>query len=190
MEGTEDISENIDLDTDTTEFDTVALIGDTPVLYVDGDVEIMKSVATTNYDFLTSARDIFSGVIRNEDRNRLLKGEFNGLHYVAWRDNSNYYLAYGPGLELSNSGNVFTADTVTYITYTYSYNSTRNYSVSTDTNFRLSVGNSVVCSDLGQYPNLDDGRDVIEQAEFIALMLCAGVFFITTLFRSIGKRAR
>lgn len=165
-----------------------ALIDDTPVLYVDGAVSLMSAQATSGYDFITSAQSIFAGVIKNVDRQRLLERKFNGVHYVAWRDSSSYYLAYSPDLDFNDSRRVFTAPTVTLISYTYTYNSSRNYTVQTDSNFSLTAGNTVVCSDLGAYPSLDDGRNIYEQATTVAFCLCAGLYIITTLFRSICRR--
>ena len=78
---------------------------DEPVAYeIVGDTVAPLTASSPQRDFLTNASQIFGGVIKNVDRQELLKGNFKGVNYVAWRDDDYYYLVYSPDLVINDSG--------------------------------------------------------------------------------------
>lgn len=158
---------------------------DAPVTYeIVGDVVSPMSVSTPQNDFLTNAAQIFGGVIKNADRQLLKNGILRGVNYVAWRDDYSYYLAFSPDLIIDDSGSVFSAPYVTLISW-YSYSGNRAYAYGDDSDFRLDVGSRVVCSNLGPYPCLDDGRGVyglVQTGFFVLAGACCLVGLLFKLF--------
>ena len=158
---------------------------DAPVAYeIVGDTVSPMSANAPQNDFLTSASQIFGGVIKNVDRQELLNGNFKGVNYVAWRDDYHYYLAYSPDLVINGSGTVFSAPSVTLVSW-YSYSGDRAYSVGTDSSFSLNARSRVVCSNLGVYPCLDDGRGVtgfVQTGFFVLAGACCLVGLLFKLF--------
>lgn len=160
-------------------------VPDAPVAYeIVGDTVAPLTASTPQDDILTNAMQIFGGVIKNVDRQELLNGNFKGVNYVAWRDDYNYYLAYSPDLVVNGSGTVFSSPSVTLVSW-YSHSGNRAYSVGTDSSFSLNAHSRVVCSNLGVYPCLDDGRGVtgFVQTGFFALAgACCLVGLLFKLF--------
>lgn len=158
---------------------------DAPAVYeIVGDTVAPLTASSPQRDFITNATQIFGGVIRNVDRQELMKGNFRGVNYVAWRDDDYYYLAYSPDLVINGSGTVFSAPSVTLVSW-YTYSGDRAYSVGTDSSFTLNARTRVVCSNLGVYPCLDDGRGVtgFVQTGFYALVgACCLVGLLFKLF--------
>lgn len=82
-----------------------------------------------------------------------------GSHYVAWRDNSNYYsdsyFAYG---DLSESNGHFSGDVRVLRYYRPSSGSDYVLSWSNDGSFELDASNGFAYSDLGEFPALNGGE--------------------------------
>lgn len=158
---------------------------DEPVAYeIVGDTVAPLTASSPQRDFLTNASQIFGGVIKNVDRQELLKGNFKGVNYVAWRDDDYYYLAYSPDIVVDGSGTVFTSPSVTLVSWR-TYSGDRVYSVGTDSNFYLNARSRVVCSNLGVYPCLDDGRGVtgfVQTGFFVLAGACCLVGLLFKLF--------
>lgn len=158
---------------------------DAPVAYeIVGDTVSPLSASSPQNDFMTSASQIFGGVIKNVDRQELLKGNFEGVNYVAWRDDYHYNLAYSPDLVINDSGTVFSSPSVTLVSW-YSYSGDRAYTVGTDSNFSLNAHSRVVCSNLGVYPCLDDGRGAygfVQTGFFVLAGACCLVGLLFKLF--------
>ena len=158
---------------------------DAPVTYeIVGDLIAPFSASSPQNDFMTNASQIFGGVIKNVDRQELLKGNFKGVNYVAWRDDYSYYLAYSPDLVVNGSGTVFTAPSVTLVSW-HTYSGDRAYTVGTDRSFSLNAHSRVVCSNLGVYPCLDDGRGVtgfVQTGFFVLAGACCLVGLLFKLF--------
>ena len=156
---------------------------DAPVAYeIVGDTVAPLTASTPQYDFLTNATQIFGGVIRNVDRQELLKGNFKGVNYVAWRDDYHYYLAYSPDLVVNGSGTVFSAPSVTLVSW-YTYSGDRAYTIGTDSRFSLNARSRVVCSNLGVYPCLDDGRGVTGFVQTGFIVLAGACCLVGLLFK-------
>lgn len=82
-----------------------------------------------------------------------------GSHYVAWRDDSDYYsdsyFAYG---DLTESNGQFSGDVRILRYYRQSSNSDYRLSWSHDSNFELDASNGFAYSDLGEFPALNGGE--------------------------------
>ena len=82
-----------------------------------------------------------------------------GSHYVAWRDNSDYYsdsyFAYG---DLSESNGQFSGDVRVLRYYRPSSGSDYVLSWSNDSSFDLDASNGFAYSDLGEFPALNGGE--------------------------------
>ena len=82
-----------------------------------------------------------------------------GSHYVAWRDNSDYYsdsyFAYG---DLSESNGQFSGDVRVLRYYCPSSGSDYVLSWSNDSSFELDASNGFAYSDLGEFPALNGGE--------------------------------
>lgn len=82
-----------------------------------------------------------------------------GSHYVAWRDNSDYYsdsyFAYG---DLSESNGQFSGDVRVLRYYRPSSGSDYVLSWSNDSSFELDASNGFAYSDLGEFPALNGGE--------------------------------
>ena len=160
---------------------------DAPVVYeIVGDTVSPLTASSPQNDFLTSASQIFGGVIKNVDRQELLKGNFKGVNYVAWRDDYHYYLAYSPDLVVDGSGSVFSSPSVTLVSW-YSYSGDRAYSVGTDSSFSLNAHSRVVCSNLGVYPCLDDGRGAYGFVQTGFLVLAGACCLVGLLFKLFSR---
>ena len=136
---------------------------------------------TPSYGVGTSYNSLFSGVV---------SGLPYGVHYVYYRDGRyDWCLAYSGDLALS--GSVFTAPSVTMVTYNTDtdYQDQPSYSVSTESDFRLSAGDYLVYSDLGSYPDLYS-REGDFYAQLISFILCSfGLFYLFLRLRNaVGRR--
>lgn len=130
-----------------------------------------------SYGVGTSYTAIFAGVAR--------KLPF-GVNYVYWREGPyEYCFAYGADLDFS--GTTFRADYVDVITYNTnsSYNEQATFTVSSEYGFSLSAGNYLVWSNLGHYPTLEDGRDIIAETTLFVLV-GFGIFYF--IIRIVWRR--
>lgn len=124
------------------------------------------------------------------------KGIFEGLaykvpfgqHYVYWRDSQYAYnFAFG---DISFENGVFYGnDTITicsYETTSSGYNTRYIWDSWSDPNFTLSVGDSLVYSDLGNFPDLINRREV----QYIAIVSYSVIaIIIWSLFSNLRKAA-
>lgn len=122
-------------------------------------------------DILQSADDIALLADYGSTGDSLLSGSFLtycqglasrmpwGSHYVAWRDNSDYYsdsyFAYG---DLSESNGQFSGDVRVLRYYRPSSGSDYVLSWSNDSSFELDASNGFAYSDLGEFPALNGGE--------------------------------
>lgn len=144
-------------------------------------VAVPYASITPSYGVGTSYNSLFSGVV---------SGLPYGVHYVYYRDGRyDWCLAYSGDLVLS--GGVFTAPSVTMVTYNTDtdYRDQPSYSVSTESDFRLSAGDYLVYSDLGSYPDLYS-REGDFYAQLISFILCSfGLFYLFLRLRNaVGRR--
>lgn len=144
-------------------------------------VAVPYASITPSYGVGTSYNSLFSGVV---------SGLPYGVHYVYYRDGRyDWCLAYSSELVLS--GSVFTAPSVTLVTYNTdtNYQDQPSYSVSTESDFRLSAGDYLVYSDLGSYPDLYS-REGDFYAQLISFILCSfGLFYLFLRLRNaVGRR--
>lgn len=125
---------------------------------------------TLSSTYITYFRDIVSGIAPNKK-------------YVAYRSGQySYTLAVG---DLSISGtNVSSTDTVTLYVYETSsgYNSSYTYNVSTVTDFSLNVGNYIVYSNLGNFPQLEERGVTYEYATLYIICIVGLCMFIRSIF--------
>ena len=111
-----------------------------------------------------------------------------GSHYVAWRDNSDYYsdsyFAYG---DLSESNGQFSGDVRVLRYYRPSSGSDYVLSWSNDSSFELDASNGFAYSDLGEFPALNGG-----ETNEKALVWLVGLGIVLQLVFSIllGRYAR
>lgn len=130
------------------------------------------SVGTTNIN-------LFSGVVHKLPY---------GVHYVYWRESQYVYtIAYGRALELS--GSVFKGSDITLVSYnTYTGGSSQStWTRSMQGSFTLSVGNYLVWSDLGDYPQLVERRTG-DYAQTCCVILCS--FALYYLFHHLWADIR
>lgn len=144
-------------------------------------VAVPYASITPSYGVGTSYNSLFSGVV---------SGLPYGVHYVYYRDGRyDWCLAYSSELVLS--GSVFTAPSVTLVTYNTdtNYRDQPTYAVSTESDFRLSAGDYLVYSDLGSYPDLYS-RVGDFYAQLISFILCSfGLFYLFLRLRNaVGRR--
>ena len=144
-------------------------------------VAVPYASITPSYGVGTSYNSLFSGVV---------SGLPYGVHYVYYRDGRyDWCLAYSSELVLS--GSVFTAPSVTLVTYNTdaNYQDQPTYAVSTESDFRLSAGDYLVYSDLGSYPDLYS-REGDFYAQLISFILCSfGLFYLFLRLRNaVGRR--
>ena len=144
-------------------------------------VAVPYASITPSYGVGTSYNSLFSGVV---------SGLPYGVHYVYYRDGRyDWCLAYSSELVLS--GSVFTAPSVTLVTYSTdtNYQDQPTYAVSTESDFRLSAGDYLVYSDLGSYPDLYS-REGDFYAQLISFILCSfGLFYLFLRLRNaVGRR--
>ena len=107
--------------------------------------------------------------------------KLGNVHYVLFRSGQyTYRMVYADDMELRSG--VFTADNASYV----AYNSRDSYwSTGQEGSFRLSAGNYIVYSDLGEYPSLDSVGIYLWVLIFIA-----SVFFLFTIYRSMFSAGR
>lgn len=169
------ITEYVGIEIDSNDdqlFDLETSVSDLQVQVNDLEeqIELLSAYdATGDYNLGTTNVAIFEGLVA--------KVPF-GDHYVYWRDGQySYKFAYG---DLSLQGSTFSGNgnitIVSYDTSGSSYNSYYTYSVSSDSNFRLSASNRLVYSDLGSYPGLGE-REVIQHGAITAYTLLCGMLF-------------
>lgn len=100
----------------------------------------------------------------------VVAGKMPGDSYVFFRGGQyNYTLIVSDNLK--HEGGRFVADTVTRYTWTVNsgYNTVPTYEVSTDISFSLSAGSTMVYSNLGDYPSLEDGGVIYGQITALLL---------------------
>lgn len=149
------------------------------VLYVESsNMEYLPEASSygsisDSYGVGTSNVSIFAGVAR--------KLPF-GVNYVYWREGQyEYCFAYGADLGLS--GTTFSADNVDIITYITNsgYNRQATFTHSVESGFSLSAGNYLVWSNLGHYPTLEDGRDIIAETTLFVLVGFGVFYFVSRI---------
>lgn len=111
-----------------------------------------------------------------------------GQHYVYWRDSQYaYHFAYG---DISLENGVFIGnDSVTICSYeslASGYNTHYTWDSWSDSDFSLSVGDSLVYSDLGNYPDLINRRE-LQHETILSYTAIAAV--IWHLFSNLRKAA-
>lgn len=137
----------------------------------------LASSLNPDYGIGTSNTAIFAGVAR--------KLPF-GVNYVYWRASRyEYCLAYSANLVLS--GTNFRADSVDIITYNTNsgYDEQATFTSRHVSNFSLSAGSYLVWSNLGVYPSLEDGRDILAETALFVLV-GYGIFYL--LSRIVWRR--
>lgn len=108
-------------------------------------------------------------------------------HYVYWRDSQySYKFAYGD-LTLSSNDFIGNGDVIV-VDYTTSsgYNANYSYTYEVDSNFSLTVGDELVYSDLGSFPDIYNRKE----AKFNAFLGYGfGVAFVWLLVSNLRKSA-
>lgn len=111
-----------------------------------------------------------------------------GSHYVAWRDNSDYYsdsyFAYG---DLSESNGQFSGDVRVLRYYRPSSGSDYVLSWSNDSSFELDASNGFAYSDLGEFPALNGG-ETFEKAVVFLLGLSIVLRLVASIL--LGRYSR
>lgn len=109
----------------------------------------------------------------------LVSGFDSGYHYVFYRSGQyEYTCVYSEDLALA--GGTFTAESakVAVLDNSGSYSSPPTWNVYEETDIRISAADSLVYSDLGDYPDLIERREV-QYAELTVVILCS--FAVWTL---------
>lgn len=108
--------------------------------------------------------------------------------YVFFRSDQYEYILVSGNLEYSNG--VFTAPEVTVyrIVTNTSYSSTYTYFQTVETDFRLSVGNMVVYSNLAHYPELVERNTFYSLATLILLLACMAMYMVRSIFGFTMRR--
>lgn len=141
------------------------------------EVTALGSSIDPEFGVGTSNTAIFAGIAR--------KLPF-GVNYVYWRASRYVYVfAYGRDLELS--GSTFRADSVDTVTYNTNsgYDRQATYVHGSERNFSLSADDYLVWSNLGHYPTLEDGRDILAETTLFVLV-GYGIFYL--LSRIVWRR--
>ena len=138
-------------------------------VYDDGTV---SSTYTTYY------RDIVSGISPFEN-------------YVYWRSGQYEYSLVVGDLDYNN-GKFSSDQTCMLYKFTTSsgYNSTFAYSTTNINDFSLSVGNSLVYSDLGNYPCLTDRGDIYALASLLLMLIALCMYLVRSIFRFCVRSRR
>lgn len=108
-------------------------------------------------------------------------------NYVAFRSGQNEYIMIVGKLEFNGTQISLAGDSATvYKFYQESsgYNSQYKYDVTTIQDFHLNVNNSIIYSDLGQFPELVARGDKYEMLNTVLLVVLLLSFVIYSLFRS------
>lgn len=118
----------------------------------------------------------------------VVSGKMPGDSYVFFRGGQyNYTLIVSDNLK--HEDGQFVADTFTRYTWTVNsgYNTVPTYEVIDDSSFSLSVGSTMVYSNLGDYPSLEDGGVIYGQitAFLVAVFVLCG--FIRSLFTAVSS---
>lgn len=138
---------------------------------------VMATSIAPDYGVGTSNTAIFAGLARKLPY---------GVNYVYWREGHyTYVFAYGRDLVLS--GTTFRADRVDTVTYNTNpgYDRQASYVLGSESNFSLSANDYLVWSNLGHYPTLEDGRDIVAQTTLF-VVVGYGIFYL--LSRIIWRR--
>lgn len=109
-------------------------------------------------------------------------------HYVICRTGQYQYLmAYGDDLEYSNG--VFTGDIFTVIINTNTYNSDFQIVWNTDSDFRFTVNDNMIYSDLGQFPMINYQTSINYQKGVIyfASAVIIAIFLYFMFKRAFGR---
>lgn len=144
--------------------------------YLPEDAVMATSIAP-DYGVGTSNTAIFAGLARKLPY---------GVNYVYWREGRyTYVFAYGRDLELV--GTTFRASSVDIITYDTNsgYDRQASYVHGSQSNFSLSAHDYLVWSNLGHYPTLEDGRDIVAQT-MLFVVVGYGIYYL--LSRIIWRR--
>lgn len=155
-----------------------------PVTLSDESVEQIAETlsdynAADGYNLGTTYQSIFAGVA--------YKVPF-GQHYVYWRDGQySYKFAYGDitleGTDFIGNGDVTICS---YDASTSGYNSDYRWTTGYDGNFSLSSSDSLVYSDLGDYPDIFNRRGLFNETALTYGFAC---FLLWKLFSNLRKGA-
>lgn len=162
---------------DDVEVGAVDLYVESPDLEYLSQAPALASSINPDFGVGTSNTAIFAGVAR--------KLPF-GVNYLYWRE-SRYEYCFAYSADLVLSGNTFRSDSIDIITYntnsTYSEQAT--FTTSHVSNFSLSADSYLVWSNLGDYPSLEDGRDIFAET---TLFVLAGYGIFYLLSRIVWRR--
>lgn len=133
----------------------------TPTFAATHNVYTEGNISTTYVQYF---KDILSGCDVNDD-------------YIAFRSGQYSYILVVGDLEYQN-GQVTLNDTGTIYTFTQSgnYNSSYSYTVNDINNFSVTTGNSIIYSNVGQFPHLIERGVHIET--FTLVLLCGMCVFV------------
>lgn len=155
-----------------------------PVTLSDESVEQIAETlsdynAADGYNLGTTYQSIFAGVA--------YKVPF-GQHYVYWRDSQySYKFAYGDitleGTDFIGNGDVTICS---YDASTTGYNSDYRWTTGADANFSLSASDSLVYSDLGDYPDIFNRRGLFNETALTYGFAC---FLLWKLLSNLRKGA-
>lgn len=140
----------------------------TPTAAATHNVYTEGNISTTYVQYF---KDILSGANINDDYVAFRSGQYSYILVVG-------SLSYENGvIKLDDKGTIYT------FTQTGSYNSTYSYSVENISNFSVNCGNTIIYSNLGNYPHLIERSAHIET--FILVTLCGMCVFglIERIFR-------
>lgn len=160
---------------DDVEDGAVDLYVESPDLEYLPQIAALASSVTPDYGVGTSYTAIFAGVAR--------KLPF-GVNYVYWRA-SRYEYCFAYAADLALSGSTFRSDSVDIITYNTnsSYSEQPTFTISHVSNFSLSAGTYLVWSSLGDYPTLEDGRDLFAETSLFVLVGFGVFYFVSRIMR-------
>lgn len=111
-------------------------------------------------------------------------------HYVCFRSGQNEYVMVAG--DVVYNGGEFTLDGIAkeyrYYAEGTNYNSYYHYDVTEITEFSLEVGNNIVYSDLGEYPQLMDRGEKFEVLSAVLVCVCMLSVVIGRIFRGSFRR--
>lgn len=103
--------------------------------------------------------------------------------YIYWRSGQYQYSLVVGDIDYSN-GRFSSSGECTHYYFTTSsgYNSTFSYHVDNINDFSLSVGDSLVYSNLGNYPNLTDRGDLYALSALILMLIALCLYLLRSVF--------
>lgn len=113
-----------------------------------------------------------------------------GTNYVCFRSGQNEYVMIAGDVVFNGSQFVLDGEAKEYRYYSdsSSYNSYYHYDVSEIAEFQLEVGNHIVYSDLGEYPQLMDRGEKYEVLSAVLISICMLSIVINRIFRGCLRR--